>query len=54
MNEYYPRHDELCLAAGLAIEGYVLGDKECKLLIELTERRVSGYVADFFGLGTAK
>ena len=47
INEYYPRHDELCNAAGQAIERYVLGDKGQKLLIDLTEQEVYKYEKSF-------
>lgn len=49
INEYYPRHDELCNAAGQAIERYVLGDREQKLLITLTEKEIEKYNLSFFG-----
>ena len=49
LNEYYTRHDELCNASGQAIERYMFGDKEQKLLIELLEREVKKYQDEFFG-----
>ena len=49
INEYYPRHDELCNSAGQAIERYILGDKTQKLLIELTEKEIYKYEQSFFG-----
>jgi predicted metal-dependent phosphoesterase TrpH len=49
LNDYYVRHDELCNASGQAIERYMYGDKEQKLLIELLEKEVKKYQDGFFG-----
>ena len=48
INEYYPRHEELCNAAGQAAERFVLGSKEQKKLIDLLENEIKKYSRDFF------
>ena len=49
LREYYPKHDELCNAAGQAIERFVFGDKMQNTLIELTEKEIEKYESNFFG-----
>jgi len=49
MKNYFPVHDELCLASGSFIEEYVQGNESARETAVIAEERVSAFEKKFFG-----
>lgn len=49
LENYFPRHDELCAEEGLLMKDYACGDKSAKNALAALSHRVEDYRAKFFG-----
>ena len=49
IENYYEKHDELCLAIGSAMQRYVYGDKSQAKLISMLEDELRKYNEEFYG-----
>ena len=49
LENYFPKHNELCKASGIMMSEYLKGYQDLKPAIELAEQRITEYEIEFFG-----
>ncbi len=49
LENYFPRHDELCIEEGILMKNYICGDEEAKTQLSQHSGRTKKYAAQFFG-----